>query len=100
MKKKLSLILAVAMFAALFAVFASPASAKTESRFPMGDIYKTILGTNDIGYTLYGDGDYWDWTNEAENPNMTGVPSGQHWLQFKPPSMSLRSSRSGRPEKR
>ena len=83
MKKKLSLILAVAMVAALFAVFAIPASAKTESEFPMGDIYKTILGTNDIGYTLYGEGDYWDWTIKADTPNMTGVPSGQHWLQFK-----------------
>lgn len=56
--------------------FAIPASAKTESSFPMGDIYKTILGTNDIGYTLYGEGEYWDWTNKADTPNMTGVPSG------------------------
>lgn len=81
MKKKLSLVMALVMIAAMFAVFAIPTSAKTESAVPVGDAYAALLGEYDIGSRLYGrEGEYWDWSVQYENG--VALPSGQHWLQF------------------
>ena len=80
MKRKLSLIMALAMVAALFAVFAIPASAKTTSKTPMGDLYEAILGEHDIAHRIFdlaGAGnEYSDWTVEAEVEGMPDVPGG------------------------